>query len=555
MKPQNKIVVWVTIWATTLLGFVLSAYYSFPLTMLYLNSYPIASLSIYFWIFLSSFVGVSVCGGLLFRNMLVLSLASVSCIVAFNIYLCMYPVTAGPDAGFFFGITQSIRDSGGSLSSSAINYPWPGLFLFSVEFAALSHQPLTTVPLSVLIAFEVIIGIVLVKYCYDLTGSNARTVALAPALYFLAFRTLIDWQFAPQTMALLMLAIILLVVYGKRLSYRNQLAIFGIFTVSLVLLHPFFWSFFLAALLLGIIFLRKKIGVKNLGSETYAIITISGLAILYDAFLATTILHQIAKASQLPFQGLTELFSILSQDTTLATSAPAQAYVALTYSSSFVQLLILAAMAGAVLFRLARGGLKEYEYMVLLSVVGFLLLGSLGILAWRAIQVAGILGVGSFAYFVLKSKFSRVLVFILLIGVASIPISVARSSWYPYPQNLGIQGYTFSEFSLSHWTPSSYNNSEVLADKSVADFMRGYESYYWSSPEFVYYRGLAPKPGGPPCIGGFSAIVLTPQLWDEIQKGFHCQSALLDSTIRNLTATSDSVYSNYGGSLEVLMKP
>jgi hypothetical protein len=371
---------------------------SYPISLVNSTDYPIFHFSTMFWPSLVFFVAVNVLIAFLAcsRTMCFLSSLSLTNLVFLQTFL--YPIVAGPDTSFFDGVVRAISASSNA-SPAFASYPWPVSFIMNDVLASTLHVSVEQAGLVQMIVLGVLMCLVLSIYCSRFTDD--RLSVLVPVLYFYGFIAFVNWQLAPQTFALVILALCLILVYPNRYS-SDKWIVPVVLILVLTLSHPFFWVFPLVGVPLNILYSKwRKKGDTNT-HKTWVPITLVLMAfgIAYDVFFVPEFVAELKSLSEIPLvTGLTQLFSILQSHAGVGHPVVLNPnYVLLATISDLFQVAIIAFCGIALLLITYKKGLRSEDFIILFATLAVFVGGGILGYAWRAIQVGAILAVGSVAY-------------------------------------------------------------------------------------------------------------------------------------------------------------
>lgn len=457
-----------------------------------------------------------------------------------------YPIASGPDSAAVAGITESVKTAG-SIFPSVGQYPWPGFYINASGLSQVTGLSIAQCSLFFWLALVALFWVVLVTYSSRLTQS--RTSYLVPVMYFVGFRSLINLQFAPQTLALVILAILLLITFGSERHGPSTEPVVIILSLSLVLDHPFFWVVFVAGVLLAYSFLRLRNspGSKFMpGSLSLAIAVLVGLA--YNLFYISAFLLDLKAELISPLGiGLTQLFSILGTGTRISSVATAPEYHLIAYTSGYAQILIILAAGSAMVYRLFKGQVRPSEYSVVLAALSFFIIASVFAFAWRAIQIGAILAVGSLAYSLNYKRIRTLATVVVIVGLLSIPFMTARFSWYSSGDYLSVQSTDAVNYLVVHSGVPSSVAYGGFADKSTADYLNGLLRAQWTSPIYIYDSA---RLGNTCMVPSFKYILVTPLLGQEMESELQCSTTQVVGNIYSwdVQPGGNVVYSSFAGS-------
>jgi hypothetical protein len=546
--------IWILLWGLSLFFLILTSYYSFPISLRNYTDYPIFHYSSMFWPSLILFLVINLLAAFFTRNTTIylLSSLSLSGIVFLEVYF--YSVVAGPDTAFFDGITRAVAAKE-NLSPSLAGYPWPSSFILVNELSSLMKISVEQAGLLLFILLTIVVALVLSIYFKSLTSE--RVAILLPALYFIGFYGFVDWEMAPQTLALVTLLIFFLIIYPKTFSL-SKLAIALLLCVSLVLSHPFLWIFLAGGLILVALYFRWR--RPRDASTTKKDIPISFLlfsaALVYNIFFTYALVTDSLSAIEKPFgTGLVQLLGTFgSRVQYSATIAPNSNYLSLAYISDMVQVIIMAFSGISLFVWIYKRGLRKQEFAILFSAFAFLIGGAAIGFAWRSIQVGAILGVGGLAVALNYRRIRPFVIVLIAIGLLTIPVLTAHYSWYPYGDHVSPQSFVFLNYFGKYGIGSGSVSDNFLngfADAAVTGYLQGFYQLYWRTPS----PPSASQYNQNECLVQAKVVVVTPELGNDMVTRLGCSTTQVTAQNELWVSSMDLVFTSYGSSVIFLVSP
>jgi len=383
---------------------ILSWYNSYPIHIGTLDELTFSQFSPLIWpgILLTS-TGLFVAGYFSERNSVKAICASIFPISLYS-YILYFNGTATADIGNVKSMFDVFHFTG--IDSSVISYfQYPTYFTFNEVTARITGMDANSIGMIFFALFGVLIGLYLYLFLFKVTKSIGSHVALLGVfLYFTISFSFLNYQWVPQTLALVFFLILLITINLEGRKYKVLTLIF--FTV-LIFTHLFIPVIFL--LFFGIYSLRKREMFRM-----FIVMTCLYVAVL--VFFTSYYLPQIVSAFMEMVYGFGEYSDTLSQSFKATTSLFDQ----LISNINRVRVPItIAVLAIGFLIGLYRK--KIHNILLILGLVGgvYLLLGLVyPVLGWRALQILIIALVAGIGFLVGQSKMKKatmVLVMILIV--------------------------------------------------------------------------------------------------------------------------------------------
>jgi hypothetical protein len=404
MKPHQISLIGAILFFLGLPLLIVSWYNSYPIHLGSLDDLTFSQFSPLIWpgILLTS-TGLFVAGYFSARNSVKAVCASIFPISLYS-YILFFNGTATSDIGNVKSMFDVFHFTG--IDSSVISYfQYPTYFTFNEVTARITGMDSNSIGMIFFALFGVLLGIYLYLFLFKVTKFNGNQIALLGVfLYFTISFSFLNYQWVPQTLALVFFLVLLITIDLEGKRYKVLSLIF--FTV-LVFTHLFMPVIFL--LFFGIYSLKRR--------ETFRMFIV--MLCLYVAVLVyftSYYLPQIISAFMEMVYGFGEYSNTLSQSFKATTSLFDQ----LVSNINRVRVpFTIGVLAIGFLISLYK---KKIHYILLiLGLVGgvYLLLGLVyPVLGWRALQILIIALVAGVGFLIGPSKLKKptmVLVAILIV--------------------------------------------------------------------------------------------------------------------------------------------
>lgn len=381
---------------------ILSWYNSYPISIGGLDDLTFSQFSPFIWpgILLTS-IGVLL-AGYFSQTKSIKAICAAIFPVSIYSYVLYFNGTATADIGNVKSMFDVFHFTG--LDSSVVSYfQYPTYFTFNEITARITGMDSNSIAMILFSLFGVLLGLYLYLFLFKVTRFNGTHVAfLGVFLYFTISFIFLNYQWVPQTLALIFFFLLLILVTLEGQRYRILTLI--MFMV-MVFTHMFIPVIFL--LFFGVYSLKKK--------ETFRMfIVLSCLYVTVLVYFTTYYLPQIYSAFMETVYGFNEYQSTISQSFKVTTSLFDEFISNVNRVRVPITVGILAIGFFISLYK------KKIQYILLmLGLVGglYLLLGLVyPVLGWRALQILFIPLVTGIGFFVLRMKKpTMVLVTILII--------------------------------------------------------------------------------------------------------------------------------------------
>lgn len=375
---------------------------------------------------------------------------------SFWLIFLFFPLLPGSDSHYFRSATENFMKAGVNFQENSY-FQWPVFFVLSSVIANVLGISVALTSIIVFVAIGVVISASLSLFFFM---RDERLAFVGVVLYVVGAYSFLDYQFAPQSLALAFFVVLLLLMEKK--GHLSTIAILLLFTI-LVFTHAFVPVFFLMLLLF--ITLKRKT-VSSLG--LLILCTSIYLSVLW--FFQPIQLHSLVNALTSIFQpvGLAEYGTIVSS----TLSAP------ISVLDNFAQT-ISRALTISIWVILALGFLGQFvrrkirfEDFVLAAVGSLIFVAGifLPVIGGRALQVVLIpLALG---YLFFRKKLRKIaLVFVFIILVLSPFVLVHRVQSVGYFQT--ISGQRATDFFAKTFRAENAGNFVLLASREDGQYLLG----------------------------------------------------------------------------------
>jgi hypothetical protein len=404
MKSHQICLIGVILFFLGLPLLILSWYNSYPIHIGSLDELTFTQFSPLIWpgIFLTS-TGLFVAGYFSTRNSVKAICASIFPISLYS-YVFYFNGTATSDIGNVKSMFDVFHFTG--IDSSVIPYfQFPTYFTFNEVTARITGMDSNSIGMIFFALFGVLLGLYLYLFLFKVTKSTGNQVALVGVfIYFSISFSFLNYQWVPQTLALIFLFLLLSLVTLEGRKYKILMLV--IFVV-LVFTHLFIPLLFL--LFFGMYSLKKR--------ETFRMFIV--MTCLYAAvlvYLSSYYLPQIFSAFMEMVYGFGEYSNTLSQSLKLPTTS---FFDQLISNINRVRVPITIGVL-ALGFLISLYKRKIHYILLVLGLAGsvYLLLGLVyPVLGWRALQILIVALVAGIGFFIKPSRMKKpavALVFILI---------------------------------------------------------------------------------------------------------------------------------------------
>lgn len=381
---------------------IISWYNSYPISIGGLDDITFSQFSPLIWpgILLTS-IGLFLAGYFSSSNTIKALCASIFPVSIYS-YVLYFNGTATSDIGNVKSMFDVFHYTG--IDSSVVSYfQYPTYFTFNEVLARITGMDSNSIAMILFALFGVLLGLYLYLFLFKVTKFNGSHVALLGVfLYFTISFSFLNYQWVPQTLALIFFFLLLILITLEGTKYRILTLI--IFSV-MVFTHMFIPVIFL--LFFGLYSLKKR--------ESFRMFIVLGcLYVTVLVFFTTYYLPQIFDAFMEMVYGFNEYQSTISQSFKATTSLIDQ--IISNVNRLRVPITIGVLSIGFIISLYKK---KVHYLLLLLGVVGglYLLLGLVySVLGLRALQILIIPLVTGVGYLLLKTKKpTMVLVTILII--------------------------------------------------------------------------------------------------------------------------------------------
>jgi len=332
-------------------------------------------------------------------------------IFVFTLYIhyMLFPLIPGSDSHYFRGLTNYFSNVG--INPSLHKYfQWPAFFIinnFLISILGLNVDVASKL-------FFIVIGFVITIALFLIYSFQGELGFIGVALYFMGLFYFINYQYAPQSLAL---ALFLVFVSQVIEENRHSMSLFLLF-IGLLLTHSFFPMYLLLFLLFLVLFKKWPIWELVLYTATY---------VIYVIFFAIIYFEDIIKALSnilVAFQKEHEYAYIVQR--TIQSSPVSQFDAVAQLFSRCIILSIWALISLGFIYIMLKKKIDPYSLALFLSGLTHFTIGSIfNVLGVRSLQVIFISLVSGVKPFI--EKYGKIAKTFLLLIFLLFPLVIVHS--------------------------------------------------------------------------------------------------------------------------------
>jgi len=353
-------------------------------------------------------------------------------VFALYIYYMFFPLLPGSDSHYFRGLTNYFSKVGVNPSLHKY-FQWPAFFIinnFLISILGLNVNVVSKL-------FFIVIGFVTTISLFLLYSFHEQLGFIGVALYFTSLFYFINYQYAPQSLALaLFLIFVSQVIKGDKYSMISSLLVF----ISLLLMHAIIPVYLLLFLLFLVVFRKRPL---------WELLSYMGIYIAYVIYIAVFYFKDIIKALNsilTMFQEEHEYAYIVQR--TVQSSTVSQLDAIAQLFSRGITLSLWALISLGFIFMLLKKKIDPYIFALFLSGLIHFSIGSIfNILGGRALQIIFISLVSGVKFFI--EKYTKITKIYLLVIFLLFPLVIIHSI-YDFRLVQTMSGERVSNVLLEH---------------------------------------------------------------------------------------------------------
>ncbi len=227
---------------------LVSAYQTYPIVISSLDDFPFNHFSYIFWgSLVITLVSLFLLSNLFTDKKSRYVFAFLFVFFFWIFYLC-FPSVAGSDSDHFRGMTTRFMSSG--LDSDKLYFDFPSFFILSAFLSLVLNMDVNTVSSVVFVLIGFLFSSTLFIY---FSKKSSELALIGVVLYFLGAFYFINYQFAPQSFALVFFLLLIIVLRKDSINFK---ILSLIFFISLLFTHPFIVVYYL--LFIFIVSIKKR---------------------------------------------------------------------------------------------------------------------------------------------------------------------------------------------------------------------------------------------------------------------------------------------------------